>query len=133
MRVISPPLEFIFCIGDVPVRFFHGDADHLGAHRLRIAATEHVQLDFAFGDSRTDLVWRIVVESDAAGLTDKAVLIGSSQGDIKCAYEIPPLRDTVAFLDPLKSATLPGVELPVPAVSPRRIDHLKDEDDGAEV
>ncbi len=134
MRVISPPLEFIFCIGEVPVRFFHGEADHLGAHHLRVAAMEHVQLDFAFGDSRTGLVWRIVVESDAAGLTDKAVLIGSSHlGDITCAYEIPPLRDTLAFLDPLKSSTLPGVELPVPSVSPRRIDHFKDEDDGAEV
>ncbi len=134
MRVINPPLEFIFCIGDVPVRFFHGDADHLATHHLRVAAMEHQQLEFAFGDGRTDLVWRIVVESDAAGLTDKTVLVGSSHlGAVTCAYEIPPLRDTVAFLDPLKTPTLPGVELPVPPVSRRRIAGLKDEDDGAEV
>jgi hypothetical protein len=134
MRVINPPLEFIFCIGDVPVRFFHGDADHLAAHHLRIAAMENHQLDFAFGDNRIDLVWRIVVESDAAGLTDKTVLIGSSHvGEVQCDYEIPPLSDTVAFLDPLKSTTRPGIELPAPVVSARRDGDLKKQDDSTEI
>jgi len=134
LKVISPPLEFIFSVGEVPLRFFHGDSDHPKGQHLRVANAEAHQLDFAFGNGAVDLIWRLCVETNAAGETDQIVLIGSSTGgEIACKYVIPPLEGTVMLFKPLRPQIGSGVELPAPPVTPRKGKQLKDEDEGKEV
>lgn len=134
LTVVSPPLEFIFGVGAVPMRFFHGDADHPDGQHLRIAAAEAWQLELAFGDGRVDLIWRICVETNVAGETVRAVLLGTTPaGDVQCNYAIPPLDGAVTFLTPRRTAVGPGVELPPPLVTARKDQQRQDDDDGADI
>jgi hypothetical protein len=132
--VVQSSLEFVFKIGAVPLRFFHGDASRPDAQHLKVAEVEARQLGFAFGDASADLVWRIVVETNAAGEAEDIVLIGStSERDVECQFVIPRLDDSVSFLEPLKPEGGGGVELPSPIITPRRNRQAKDEDGGSEV
>ena len=101
---MSPPLEFIFCIGDVPVRFFHGDADHLGAHlfvsELQRWSTCNSILPLGIA-ARTWMAYRRRIRRGGPhgqGGADWVKPLGGHHVRLR----IPPLRDTVAFLDPLE-------------------------------
>ena len=90
LTIVQGNLEFIFQVGAVPLRFFHGEADHPDVARLRAVDAEAKQLEFAFGEARSDMVWRLVVETDIAGEANDIVLIGSnSKGEVGCTYSIP--------------------------------------------
>lgn len=130
LKIISPPLEFIFSIGDVPMRFYHGDANHPQGHNLKVAAAEQVQLDFAFGDAAADLLWRLAVESNAVGEAQDVILVGlTPAGAMGCRYEIP-LDDSVSFLVPPRPSEKTPVRLQPPRVRPRHPpEERKDSDD----
>jgi hypothetical protein len=131
--VVQSSLEFVFKVGAVPLRFFHGDANHPSAQHLKVVEVEARQLGFAFGDASADLVWRIVVETNAAGEAEDIVLIGStSERDVECQFVIPRLEDSVSFFEPLKQEGH-GVQLLAPVVTPRRKKQAKEEDGGTEV
>lgn len=129
LKIVQAQLEFIFQVGDVPLRFFRGDAEHPDVTHLRAADAEAKQLEFAFGDARGDLVWRLVVETDIAGEAADIVLIGSdSKGDVGCRYPIPRLDDSISIFEPRRPVTRAGVELP-PAVVKSRLKAQKKDDD----
>lgn len=133
-KVINPPLEFIFSLGNVPLRFFHGDANHPGGHHLKVTEIEARQANFAFGDGGIDLIWRIAVETNAAGETERVALIGSTpSGNIECCYVIPALNESVTFIEPLTPQSGRGITLPPAAVTPRRDQHAQDEDEGKDI
>lgn len=132
--VVQDSLEFVFSVGVVPLRFFHGDANRPDAQHLKVIDAEARQLGFAFGDARADLVWRIVVETNAAGEAEDIVLIGStSERNVECQFIIPPLDNSVSFFEPLKPGGGGGVELPSPIITPRQEKQTKDEDGGSEL
>jgi hypothetical protein len=128
--IVQSNLEFIFKIGAVPLRFYHGDPDHPEPARFQAVAAEMRQLGLAFGDARSDLVWRIVVETNLAGDAENIALIGSdSEGSVDCSYVIPDLDESVHLFEPRRPDAKPGVELPPPIVTSRR-DARKKDDDG---
>lgn len=87
-------------------------------------------LGWAFGEAPTDLVWRIVVETNIAGEAEDIVLMGSnSEGEVDCTYVIPPLVESVKLFEPRRLQAQPGVELPAPVVTSRR-DSVKKGEDG---
>ena len=121
LKIVQGNLEFIFQVGAVPLRFFHGDSDRPDVGHLRAVEAETKQLEFAFGGGRGDLVWRLVVETDIAGQADDIVLIGSnSKGEVGCTYPIPRLEDSVSIFEPRRPIANAGVELPPPVVTSRR-------------
>jgi hypothetical protein len=123
LKVIQPPLEFIFKVGDVPLRFFSGDAESPKAHHLDATQLELIQLNLVFGDANADMLWRIVVEADAAGLAERVVLIGAhSTNNIECWYAIPPLDDSVTFWGDLGTTNkiARGIDLPSAQVSSKK-------------
>ena len=130
-RVIQPPLEFVFSVGQVPMRFCRDDPDHPEGQHLRVTEAEYRQYEFVFGSHSVDLIWRIVVAANPAGETDSVVVIGASpSGDVHCKYVIPELDGGIAFLTgPLSPRTGAGVELPAPVVKPRLLKSQKRSDD----
>jgi len=132
LTIVQGNLEFIFQVGAVPLRFFHGEADHPDVARLRAVDAEAKQLEFAFGEARSDMVWRLVVETDIAGEANDIVLIGSnSKGEVGCTYPIPRLDDSVSIFEPRRPVAKSGVELPPPVITPRRKAQKKDDDAGS--
>ena len=117
-NVVSEPLEFVFTVGSVPLRFCHDDPDRIGANHLRVSDFEGQQIEIAFGDNAADLIWRIVVETSAGGDTKQITLIGAKPtGEVHCKFIIPPLQDSLSFFTtPLRPRTGPGVSLPSPVV-----------------
>jgi hypothetical protein len=129
LKVVQEPLQFIFTVGEVPMRFYHGDADNPAPHHLYPVESEWRQLSMAFGNAGCDFVWRIVVESDATGEAARVLTIGAAlDGSIECSYPIPPLDNSVSLWDPLVADVGPGVALPPPAVTPRRETKRNDDD-----
>jgi hypothetical protein len=132
LRVVQEPLQFIFTVGDVPMRFFHGDAECPAAHHLYPVESEWRQLNMAFGDARVDLVWRIAVESNETGETERVLAIGATLGgSVECSFVIPALDDSIALWDPLTTEVGPGVALPAPTVTPKQ--EMKGKDGGKDV
>lgn len=130
-RVIKPPLEFVFTVGDVPMRFCRDDPDNPDAQHLRVSDIEAEQHEFAFGTPSVDLIWRMVVAANPAGETENVYVIGATRsGHVKCKYTIPPLEGGILFINPSLSPRAPGgVELPPPVVKPRERTTQKAQDD----
>jgi hypothetical protein len=125
-------LEFVFTVGDVPMRFCRDDPDDPGAQHLRVTDVEAEQQELAFGDNAVDLIWRIVVEANPAGETETVAVIGATRsGNVKCKYIVPELDGGVVFLDsPIRPRTGPGVQLPEPVVKPRTSAKKRDDEPG---
>ncbi len=134
-RVIQPPLEFVFAVGAVPMRFCRDDPDNPEIQHLRVTDAEFRQSEFAFGCSTVDLLWRIVVVANPAGEPDSVVVIAvTPSGDIHCKYVVPELEGAIAFItNPVIARPGPGVELPPPMVHPRSLDSKKKQIDDSDV
>jgi len=137
LGIIDPGQEFVFTIGRVPVRFYHGDSESPAANRLEPASGELLQLGMGYSDSATDLLWRLAVETNAAGEVSRIVLIGAhTEGGVDVHFPIP--RDEkLAVLATLRTPVKRGVTLPPPRVivltSKRAGDKTSDDDGGAKV
>jgi hypothetical protein len=134
LKIIEPPLRFIFSIGEVPVRFYRGDADAAPGDHLKVALAEQLQLQLAFNDARVDLIWRFVVETNIAGEADSIILIGRTKaGEVGCRYEVPPLDGSVVFLTSSRPVGRPSAtQLPPTGVRSRKPSpkEQKEDDDG---
>jgi hypothetical protein len=133
LKIIEPPLRFIFSIGDVPVRFYRGDAEAAPGHHLNLAPSEQLQLGLAFNDAKVDLRWRFVVETNVANEADRILLVGRTKDrEIKCFYEVPPLEGNVVFFTtPRAGGKPPQTQLPPTGVRSRKPpNEHKEDDDG---
>lgn len=133
LKIIEPPLRFVFTIGDVPVRFYRGDAEAAPGYHLNLAPSEQLQLGFAFNDARVDLIWRFVVETNIANEADCIFVVGRTKaGEIECLYEVPPLDGNVVFLStPRTGGKPPQTQLPPTGVRSRRSrTERKEDNDG---
>lgn len=132
-RVVKPPLEFVFAIGSVPVRYYSGDPRDPGGRHTKLCAPEMYQLDLLHRSDTPDLIWRIVVDPEISGDTARVVLVGmTDDGTIECFYEIPDDGVVVLFQspDPSKESG-PGVTLP-PAAATLRTDRKTKKDDDSD-
>lgn len=131
-QVVKQPLEFVFAIGNVPVRYYSGDPRDPGGKHIKLCAPEMYQLDMLRREDMLDLIWRIVVDPDIAGDVARIVLVGmTDKGAVECFYEIPT-DGVVSFLPPLypTKGPGPGVTLPPAAVTLRSNRTKKDDEKG---
>ena len=131
-KVIQEPLQFVFGIGEVPVRFYSGDAEDPDPKHMRLCKPEMIQLGLLQEDGASELIWRIAVETDMGSDVERIVLFGSTKdGVTRCFYEIPD-DNVVALITPIAPNRTPGngVELPPAAVKVRKNSLKKDDDKG---
>lgn len=114
LTIMDPTKQFIFKIGDVPVRFYKGDADEPSERTLRQTFSELSQLAFVFGrEDAAGLAYRFAVETDFDGALTGIKFVGL-RGDSPVFVWDVPYTDAVS----VPPATLPtkGVDLPKPEV-----------------
>ena len=141
LEVLSDSLEFVFAIGGVPIRFYRGDGDNPSNKQLACCHTEIQQLSLIDQQANGDLIWRLAVETDAAGFTTKIVLVGfefenvgARDKSIVCYYEIPESLDNVSLFPDRPAPRGEGVDLPaatpsLPTTADKENNILDDSDD----
>jgi hypothetical protein len=83
LRILNPGKQFIFAIGEVPVRFYRGQHDRAPSRTLSTNAIELRQLSLAFDEAARDLSglkWRFAIETDFLG-NPCAVIFAALHGD----------------------------------------------------
>lgn len=131
-EVIQEPLQFVFAIGAVPVRFYSGDAEDPQPKHIRPCHPEMVQLALLQEDAAKDLIWRIAVETDVGSDVERIVLLGkTADGTTRCFYEIPE-DNVVTLIRPVgpNGGSGTGVDLPPAVVKIRKNPMKKDDDKG---
>lgn len=83
LGIEDPTMKFVFTVGAVPVRFYHGDAGAPSPRHAEAIATEESLLQevFAFAREADVAVFRLAVETDSRGLTVEVELIQCLHGD----------------------------------------------------
>lgn len=114
LSIIDPSKQFLFKIGDVPVRFYKGEADEPSDRTLRQTFSELNQLAFTFGKEKgASLAYRFAVETDFDGAITSIKFVGL-RGDTPVFVWDVPYTEAVS-LPPATPATQ-GVDLPKPEV-----------------
>lgn len=133
LGIIDSGQEFVFTIGAVPVRFYHGDSECPETSRLEPAAAELVQLGMGYGDTAMDLLWRLAIETNTGGEVSRIVLIGAhTEGGIDIHFPIPR-NEKLAVVTTLRAPVKRGVTLPPPRVTvlnPKRAGERRSDGDG---
>lgn len=121
LKILHVPQEFVFAVGDVPMRFFRGDSECLDPRQRRVADSEYVQLRLTLGNDEPVLIWRFLMETSPIGEAGDIVLLGSTpEGAIECRYVIPESNQSVTPFDPSPPPVAVSTELPAPVVKPRK-------------
>ena len=109
-------LRFIFCIGEIPFRFYRGPADEPPRNYMEITYAELAQIQLALridGLRSLDRTLRLAVETSRLGAATQISLVElDDAGNVTNTYVIPPLVP-VADVVP---AEVVAVDLPPPAV-----------------
>ena len=92
---ILPELEvlrFSFAIGGIPFRFYKGNAEEPPGKYIEVTFGELRQQQLVLeveGVSLRDVVLRLTVETDAARLASRVILVEMNESSITNVYEIP--------------------------------------------
>lgn len=114
LAIIDPTKQFIFKIGDVPVRFYKGEADEPSDRTLRQTFSELNQLAFTFGkEEGAGLAYRFAVETDFDGAITSIKFVGLRGESPVFVWDVP--YNEAVTLPPAAPAT-EGVDLPKPEV-----------------
>jgi hypothetical protein len=114
LTIMDPSKQFIFKIGDVPVRFYKGEADEPSDRTLRQTFSELTQLAFTFGgEEGGTLAYRFAVETDFDGGITSIKFVGL-RGESPVFVWEAPYAEAVSL--PTATPATEGVELPKPAV-----------------
>ena len=119
LEILDPSMQFVFCIGGVPARFYRGEPNDPTERTLKQWYPELDQLSL-FSDEELKklgehLLYRFAVETDIDGsLTAVTFVILSGNAPI-LTWPIP-LDAPVSKVSPLWVEGTEGVELPAPAV-----------------
>lgn len=132
LSIMDPSKQFIFKIGQIPVRFFRGDPDEQFGKTLNTIGREGMQFALVFpGERRAfQLVWRFVVETDFTGDLVGIWFIGATpDGIAECKWQVPVLDAELSELDSLLAMRSDGYsagsdepELPAPKVTLPKVD-----------
>lgn len=114
LTIMDPSKQFIFKIGDVPVRFYKGDADEPSERTLRQTFSELSQLAFVFGrEDGAGVAYRFAVETDFDGAITSIKFVGL-RGDSPVFVWDVTYTDAVSV--PPATPPTKGVDLPKPEV-----------------
>lgn len=124
LQIINHTLEFVFAIDGVPVRFYRGDGENPSTKQLACCHSELLQLSLINQENHGDLLWRIAIETDAAGFPTRILLVGfeldqhgKQDKGIMCHYEIPESIGTVSIFPNTPARRGDGIDLPSPMPS----------------
>lgn len=127
LSVMDPSKQFIFRIGEIPVRFLRGDPDVPHSRTLSTISRESVQIAMVFpGESRAlQLIWRFIAETDFTGDLEAVWFVGmTSEGIPECKWLVPILDAELSELDDLRTRNRADAEdeeteqeLPEPSVT----------------
>jgi hypothetical protein len=125
---LDPSLHFVFQIGRVPVRFYHGDAERQNTRsaqrRLPELQAQQAAFDFKDDYDLADWRWRIVVETHPDGTVMREVMVQlDERGNPKNPWPIPD-DDSIAHLAAVIPLRKEGVDLPPPEVKPKADKHV---------
>ena len=129
LSIVDPSKQFIFQIGEVPVRFFRGDAEAPLRKTLSTVHREAVQLSLEFPDEPRALllIWRFVIETDDRGDLTRIVFVGATpNGMPECVWEVPLLDVELEDLQ-VQMPLDEGAELPEPQVGMPGVDDAANE------
>lgn len=114
LSILDPSKQFIFKIGQVPVRFYKGDANEPSDRTLRQTFSELNQLAFGFGaEEGRDLAYRFAIETDDDGSITSIKFVGLRGETPVLCWEVPYLE---AVTLPSATPATEGVDLPKPEV-----------------
>jgi hypothetical protein len=123
LSIMDPSKQFIFKIGDVPVRFYRGEADDPNSRTLRQTFSELSQLAFVFGkEDAAALAYRFAVETDFDGSITGIKFVGLRGENSVFSWDVPYLE---AVSLPMATPATEGVDLPKPQVRITGSDHDK--------
>jgi hypothetical protein len=120
LEVLDPSRCFHFTIGEVPVRFYHGEPSAPNQRTLRQHRPELRQRQLVLGLGHqwigSDTFWRIAIETNDEGEVSAIFLVQCSpSGAVLWSWQIPT-NDPIASMPPVAPPTAPIV-LPRPAVT----------------
>lgn len=123
LTILDPSFHFVFGLGGVPIRFFHGDEERRNPRAGRVYGAEaearesQIELfpDFFKNDPRA---WRMmVVTEDSEGPVLRVAMVRvDEQGEIQDSWTIP-LEDKVVPFTTVEGAPKKGVEIAPPVVT----------------
>jgi hypothetical protein len=114
LSIMDPSKQFIFKIGDVPLRFYKGEADVPSDRTLRQTFSELNQLAFVFGkEDGAGVAYRFAIETDCDGSITSIRFVGLRGESPVFCWDVPYLE---AVSLPLATPATEGVDLPKPEV-----------------
>jgi len=115
LTILDLSKQFIFKIGEVPVRFYRGDADEPSIRTLRQTFSELKQLSFVFDakEEGAGLAYRFAIETDFDGSITSIKFTGLRGEKPVFAWDVPYLE---AVSLPSAMPESEGVDLPKPQV-----------------
>lgn len=117
LDILQPGMQFVFSIGEVPVRFYKGAPDEPNKRTLRQTYSELHQLSLFGLDEivSPDLLYRFAVETDFDG-TVAAISFVVLDGEAAVLTWNVPLDEPVVRIARLDIPDAEGVTLPKPSV-----------------
>lgn len=117
LDILQPGMQFVFKIGEIPVRFYKGAPDEPNKRTLRQTYSELHQLSLFGLDelASPDFLYRFAVETDFDG-TVAAISFVVLDGEIPVLTWNVPLDEAVVRIAPLDIPDAQGVDLPKPSV-----------------
>jgi hypothetical protein len=117
LSALDRSMQFVFKIGEVPVRFYRGAADDPNDRTLRQSFPELQQLQLGFNSSAEgrDLAYRFAVETDLDASISRIIFVGL-RGETAALYWEVPLMSSPAVMYPVGTVPPEGVDLPPPEV-----------------
>ena len=110
LSIMDSSKQFIFKIGEVPVRFYRGEADEPSDRTLRQTFSELNQLSFVFGnESGAGLAYRFAIETDFDGAITSIMFVGLRGESPVFCWDVPYME---AVSLPVATPATEGVDLP---------------------
>ncbi len=117
LEVLDPSMQFVFSIGNIPVRFYRGEPDEPNDRTLKQTFSELRQLSLFSGEELIKIstpVYRFAVETDFDGSLTAITFVVLAGEQPVLTWPVP-LDEPVTKVSPLWIEGSDGVDLP-PAV-----------------
>ncbi|WP_438850730.1 hypothetical protein [Brevundimonas nasdae] len=119
LEILNPTMQFVFAIGEVPVRFYRGEPDDPNVRTLKQSFSELQQLSLFGADELVKLtaepLYRFAIETDIDGAIT-AITFVVLAGDTPVLTWQVPLDEPITKISPLWVEGSEGVTLPAPSV-----------------
>jgi len=126
LKVVEAGLHFVFSVGGVPLRFYHGDSESPPDRSLRRNFPEIKAQQLALEFIKVPLtsgIFRIAVETDERGeATSLTLVLVDAVGEPQDSWPIPATAEILPLYEPK-----PSVDVGPPTVRVRRDDAASEE------